>query len=96
MLATILGHPSVNSKTVERALQVYDNTRRPFANDIAQRSRLAGQYFSLHHDGLDLDTQETLAKNLQDLSQEITKNWEWCWNSDLDVEDSLRMLSALQ
>lgn len=47
ILAALLGHPSVTLKTLPRALQIYDQIRRPFSQRILQRSRLTGLHFNL-------------------------------------------------
>ena len=43
----ILSHPSVNIKTLPRALKIYDTIRRPFSQDIQRRSELTGTLYHL-------------------------------------------------
>ena len=65
-------------------LSVYDEIRRPFAADIACRSREAGKAFALH-----IENQEFDASKLQDLQQlmeTVRERWEYCWDTTLNID----------
>jgi len=95
-LATLLGHSSTTIDTLPRALQVFNSIRRPYANQIAERSRLNGHYFTLQYPGVDFDQisgDEQLEK-LQELGNAMTRNWEWTWTTTMDLKEAVRMLEA--
>jgi salicylate hydroxylase len=98
VLATVLGHPGTTRETLGRALSVYDHIRRPMALKVMEKSRLNGQYFSLHAGGLDFDrlAGRELDDKLQLLGDTFTKNWEWAWTTSADamVHEALRMLES--
>ncbi|KAF9233819.1 FAD/NAD(P)-binding domain-containing protein [Melanogaster broomeanus] len=84
-LATVLGHPSTTLKTVPRALAVYDKLRRPFSSDVALRAKVNGEISAFQVD-----------VPLAEMSEMVTKNWEWAWMSDLDeaLEDAVKILDS--
>ena len=43
----LLTHPSVNIKNLPRALKIYDDLRRPFAQNIQRLSELTGTLYHL-------------------------------------------------
>ena len=53
VLGTILAHPSVTRDNVHFALQVYEEIRRPFSQEVQTHSREAGLLFSLDAGGLE-------------------------------------------
>lgn len=65
---------------------------------VAERSRLNGQYFSLHvgSQGFDRLSGRDLADKLQRLGDTFTKNWEWAWTTSADamIHEALRMLES--
>lgn len=96
VLATLLGHSCTTVDTIPRALQVYNAVRRPYANQVAERSHLNGRYFTLEYNGVDFDqlSGEEQLDQLQGLGNAITRNWEWSWATTLNVRDAVRMLEA--
>ncbi|KAF8624142.1 hypothetical protein AX17_007205 [Amanita inopinata Kibby_2008] len=97
ILSSLLGHPKTTRETLEHALQVYDQVRRPFALEVQRKSRLAGRYFTFHPEvtNLDMDEGEEQSRDkLLDLAEKFTKNWEWAWTTHIEdsLEDALRML----
>jgi salicylate hydroxylase len=60
VLPTLLGHSRTTLNTIPRALTIYDTVRQPFANKVAEQSRLNCQYFTFyshdhdHHSGGDV------------------------------------------
>ncbi|KAF8624148.1 hypothetical protein AX17_007211 [Amanita inopinata Kibby_2008] len=101
ILSSLLGHPKTTLETLDHALQVYDQVRRPFSLEVYRKSRLAGQYMMLHPDVIDLtedkdgvvDGEQTRGK-LLNLAEELTKNWEWSWTTRIDgeFEGALKLL----
>jgi salicylate hydroxylase len=79
ILATVLGHRSTIRANVPRALQIFDEIRRPAAAAVMEGSRMNGRYFSFEVDGVDFDrcTGPQLWDNLQKLNSALVKNWEW-------------------
>ncbi|KAF8624147.1 hypothetical protein AX17_007210 [Amanita inopinata Kibby_2008] len=97
MLSSLLGNPKTTRKTLDHAIQVYDDTRKPFANGIYRKSRLAGHYMMLHPDVIDFpedEEPEVTMKNLAELGDNITENWSWSWRTRIDssVDDAVKML----
>lgn len=74
VLANVLSWALTSSKGkrkdgLERALVVYDSVRRPIANDIARKSRLAGRLFSYAEGRM----------SPEELGRKVKSNWEWSW-----------------
>ncbi|KAJ7923468.1 hypothetical protein B0H13DRAFT_1979915 [Mycena leptocephala] len=96
ILATVLGHRSTTRANIPRALQIFDEIRRPAAAAVMEASRMNGRYFSFEVDGVDFDrcTGPQLWDNLQKLNSALVKNWEWTWTTSVDgsIQDALRML----
>ncbi|KAF6760711.1 salicylate hydroxylase [Ephemerocybe angulata] len=95
VLATVLAHPSTTRENLSRALSIFDQVRRPVAQDVDDRNRLNGQYFTFWHTELDdqLPGDEKL-KILRDLAAKFTTNWEWAWSSSAEpvVREALQLL----
>jgi salicylate hydroxylase len=96
VLATLLGHHRTTANNISRALQIYDSVRQPYANKVAERSRLNGHYFTFHGADYDGLPEETLRDKLRWLAGSLMKNWEWCWTTTLDgtLKDAVRMLES--
>ncbi|KZT63440.1 FAD/NAD(P)-binding domain-containing protein [Daedalea quercina L-15889] len=45
ILGSLLAHPHATRQTLPRVLQIYDNIRRPFSQDIIRRSRTCGMLY---------------------------------------------------
>lgn len=99
-LATLLGHPSTASKTLNKVLSVYDTIRRPFSNEVAQRSLLNGKYYTMSKEFFDFEncSSDETKQKLEDLGSSIAKNWKWAWTTSLDgsLVEGVQMLEALQ
>lgn len=98
ILATVLGHSQTDMTSITHALHVYDAIRRPFAQDIAERSRVSGRHIMLQnnpgkYDFSNIGYEEQL-RVLHDLSEVVTRTWEWTWLSTLEdsVEEARRMV----
>ncbi|TBU21578.1 FAD/NAD(P)-binding domain-containing protein [Dichomitus squalens] len=62
ILSSLLAHPSVNLKTISRALKIYDDVRRPFAQNIQRVSDLTGSMYHLHEMGWEkVSAEESMA-----------------------------------
>jgi len=96
ILATLLGHSRTTPDTIPNTLQVYNAVRQPYANQVAERSRLNGQYFTFRYNGVNFDqlSIDELWNQLQELGNAVTRNWEWTWTTTLDVREAVRMLEA--
>jgi len=98
ILATLLGHPRTTRDSIHRALNIYDEIRRPAALRVAEKSRLNGLYFTLNIDGIDFDrlSGDYLWSKLQQLSRTFTRNWEWAWTTTVDgsLKEAVRMLEC--
>ncbi|KAG6844819.1 hypothetical protein H0H87_003386 [Tephrocybe sp. NHM501043] len=96
ILATVLGHPSTTKDTLHRALDIFDQIRRPPAQQVAENSRRAGQIFTLH--GLNLDglSNNALFTKLKSLSEEFIKIWEWTWTTSIEESrrEAIRLLES--
>ncbi|KAF8996101.1 salicylate 1-monooxygenase [Cyathus striatus] len=97
-LGSLLGHPSTTKETLARALSIYDQYRRPFSTDVANRSFVNGQHYTFANDQFDYFgcTVEAKATRLKEVGEAITKNWEWAWFTTIDesLEEALDELSA--
>lgn len=98
VLATVLGHARTTRESLGRALKVYDHIRRPMALKVVEKSRLSGQYFSLHIGGQGFDhlSGKDLGNKLHLLGDTFTKNWEWAWTTSANamINEAIRMLEA--
>jgi salicylate hydroxylase len=94
VLAALLGHPRTTLNTISRALTIYDTVRQPFANKVAEQSRLNGQYFTFY--GHDHDSGDASREKLQSLAGAFTRCWEWSWTTTVDgaLKDALKMLES--
>ncbi|KAF9070947.1 hypothetical protein BDP27DRAFT_560479 [Rhodocollybia butyracea] len=97
ILATALGHPSINRNNVQRALGVYDTIRCPISHKVMEASRRNGRYFTFELGGVDLDRMPPQKQRdyLQRLASNVKRSWEWAWNTSVDssVQEALRMLN---
>ncbi|PCH44584.1 salicylate hydroxylase [Wolfiporia cocos MD-104 SS10] len=90
LLATLLGHRKTTLPTLVRALRIYDELRRPFAQRVAETSRENGLLYTLNHPAL------ARGAGLDAAAARIRDNWAWAWETtiDGDVDRALRMLEA--
>ncbi len=89
VLAGLLGHLSTTVDTLSRALEVYDQIRRPFANSIVDGSRLSGimyEFNSVH------------GENYEVLGPAIERQWDWVRSPDpvQQLDEALSCLASDQ
>ncbi|KAG6877628.1 hypothetical protein C0993_005540 [Termitomyces sp. T159_Od127] len=86
LLAELLGHRLAKRETLPTVLRIYDVFRRPFAQDIAQKSFKNGSYLTLTHEDFILDGCEASeeAERLHEMGEVIIDNWRWAWETSLD------------
>ncbi|KAF8888036.1 hypothetical protein BD779DRAFT_1672449 [Infundibulicybe gibba] len=91
ILATLLGHHLTTSRNIAQVLSIYDQIRRPFAERVAEKSIINGQYFGLQLDGIDFDRNP---ERLPEIGDAIKKNWSWSWATTLDgaMEEAIQRL----
>ncbi|KAI0361039.1 FAD/NAD-P-binding domain-containing protein [Trametes cingulata] len=77
LLSRLLGHPHTNTDNVKSVLQVYSEIRRPRAQMVWDRSRLAGSIYDGHGPhGTDWDN----------VSQDLEGLFASVWHHDLDAD----------
>jgi hypothetical protein len=90
------------SDKVEEILRIYDEIRRPIANDVAAASRACCRHFNRNvreeHDGkevwklLDSDKEDEM-KRLQD---ELTNGWCYAWDRNSVSESADKAIELLK
>ncbi|KZP04830.1 FAD/NAD(P)-binding domain-containing protein [Athelia psychrophila] len=100
ILAALLANPKCTLASLPRVLQIYDEVRRPKANNVWNLSRKNGSMyefagpvcgeFRLHDDNFN---SESLAK----IAKVVMENYEWAWNTSAeeDRNQAVSMLSKL-
>lgn len=93
ILAAVLGHRQTTKASITRALDVYDTTRRPFAQDIAAKSHINGQY-AMMQKYESSSGPENQMQVLYELGEALTRNTEWAWSTTMDgsVEEAIKMI----
>lgn len=102
ILSVLLAHPLTTRETLQDALKIYETVRLPHGNEVQRLSRLNGklaEFADPRFSGLDIgnDTyekgkpSEDDEKKLKDLGDEIVKNWEWTWTTDIE-DDTKRAI----
>ncbi|TCD68035.1 hypothetical protein EIP91_011646 [Steccherinum ochraceum] len=101
LLSELLGHPLTTPFTLPRALSIYDTTRRPFAQHVAETSRENGLLYTLNYPGLRFDRPEdrdedNKMRRLGEVYYRIRRNWAWAWETTVegDVERARGMLEG--
>ncbi|KII84074.1 hypothetical protein PLICRDRAFT_46407 [Plicaturopsis crispa FD-325 SS-3] len=86
ILATVLGNPLTSIDAIPEALTIYDTIRRPFAQDIAERSFSNGLLFSFDRDNYESEfpDEESKRNKLKELRSSVTEQWKWAWSTTLD------------
>ena len=87
------------SHTLDRALQVYDAVRRPFAQFVADKSWDNGLVFTFNHPEFPITGQESdeeLDRILDQMVQRAKKNMSWAYTTYIqdDVKRAFDMLEA--
>lgn len=80
ILAKILGHTNTTRHTIQRALTIYDSTRRPFALGVQAKSKLTAKYLSFTAEGYEASrfTQNEYPNlKLEELGNRILEGWQW-------------------
>jgi hypothetical protein len=81
---------------VPQVLEIYSRIRQPIATEVARRSRLNGEHFTLRSRvGPDNHDLSSLA-HLQGVRDQIQNNFEWVAESDasVDLERAMKLLRA--
>jgi hypothetical protein len=95
VLASMLSHELTTKTTVAHVLEIYSRVRQPLATEVARRSRLNGEHFSLRTlAGPDHHHLSSSAR-LQGIAKQIQENFEWVSETDASV-DLQRAMSLLQ
>ena len=97
ILASLLSNELATKTTVAHVLEIYSRVRQPLATEVARRSRLNGEHFSLrtlaapdHHHHPSSSTR------LQGITKQIQDNFEWVSETDasVDLQRAMNLLRA--
>ncbi|KAK1230969.1 hypothetical protein PQX77_005943 [Marasmius sp. AFHP31] len=98
ILAELLGHHSTTTTTLSRALEVYDNLRRPWIDEVAERCRFNGRCYGLNYDNFPFETSSPLdaEQKLDEMGERIIDGWAWCWRTSAHsmLESALHKLET--
>ncbi|KAL0071037.1 hypothetical protein AAF712_001595 [Marasmius tenuissimus] len=98
ILAELLGRPSTTTAMLSRALQVYDNLRRPWADEVAEKCRFNGRCYGLNYDNLPFETSSPLdaEQKLNEMGERVIDGWAWCWRTSAHsmLENALHKLET--
>lgn len=87
VLACLLSQEELSPRTLPLALQVYDEVRRPIAQEVQRRSLEAGKAFSFNGRSMSGVSREESAMGsasleaLQDVNRELDEISHWTWTS---------------
>ncbi|KAH8105384.1 hypothetical protein BXZ70DRAFT_1004888 [Cristinia sonorae] len=87
VLASLLARPETTRETLPVALQVYDEIRRPFSQDILRRSYETGQIYYLQSRRLkdvtaeDSAAGDVTADTLENLCGDLREIFRWTWST---------------
>ncbi|KZT01928.1 FAD/NAD(P)-binding domain-containing protein [Laetiporus sulphureus 93-53] len=103
VLANIIAHPAVTMETLPDALRVYDEIRRPFSQEIVERSRQTGLIYDLVSPALPHITEEASASGeipseiLEEAGRMVVDLTSWLGSTSImdDRDKALAMLNAL-
>lgn len=90
VLSTILAQPDITSKTIPIALQVYDEVRRPFAQEVVRRSYRTGERMFLQCarvEGVTVDASAAGKVSLgvmEEIGAESAELLLWTWSTTID------------
>jgi salicylate hydroxylase len=104
ILGRTLAHPNCTKDTIVEALKIYEGIRLPFANTIAQKTRLVGLLYEFnvegHYDG-SYPVHGADSDAIQTVKRAIHEQWEWKEASErvpdddwFNAEEMLGKLSA--
>ncbi|KAK7676416.1 hypothetical protein QCA50_020634 [Cerrena zonata] len=99
ILGLLLSQPSVNTSNIADVLNIYDTIRKPFSQDVANRSTRMGKFFQLHPDHLPphVDFEKTRQGDraeLEKLGNAIDDLWSFHY-TEMPSEDWKRAKSML-
>jgi len=94
VLASLLSKELTTKTTVAHALEIYSRVRQPLATEVAKRSRLNGEHFSLRTLA-GTDHHLLSSARLQGITKQIQDNFEWVSETDASV-DLQRAMSLFQ
>ncbi|KAI0294488.1 salicylate hydroxylase [Multifurca ochricompacta] len=91
VLSTLLAHERTTKRNAQQVLEIYSRVRQPVATEVARRSRVNGEYFSLRP----LRSDFTLP-SLKEVTGRIQENFEWVSETDagLDLERAIELLQT--
>ena len=93
VLAVLLASPHARIDTLPAVLRAYDTVRRPFSQDILQRSYDAGTMLCLQSERVAAgDTSAANLRRLGDDLNDITR-WAWTTSSQVERDAALRLLA---
>jgi len=93
ILASLLSHDLTTRATASHVLGIYSRVRQPLATEVARRSRLNGEHFSLRGlTGPDVSSTRLLLGILK----QIQDNFEWVSETDaaIDLQRAMALLRA--
>jgi len=96
-LASLLSNELATKTTAAQVLGIYSRIRQPLATEVARRSRLNGEHFSLRTlAGSDHHRQITSSARLQGIVKQIQDNFEWVSETDasVDLQRAMGLLRA--
>ena len=104
ILASILSNPLVTKETLPEALKVYDEVRRPFANEIVRKSAASGRLYEFNEPesiivedfGKTEKVGESDAGLLWNVGHSVCDRWKWAWTTtiDGDQERAAKLLAS--
>lgn len=95
VLASLLSDELATKTTVAHVLEIYSRVRQPLATEVARRSRLNGEHFSLRTLAGPAHHHLSSSARLQGIAKQIQDNFEWVSETDASV-DLQRAMSLLR
>jgi len=97
VLSALLSSPKYTNATLGHVLNVYDQIRRPRAQNVAELSRTNGLLYEFNAPGYEyIQSQDSNVSpdKLDQLGREAREHWEWAWSTsaDGDIDTALSML----
>ncbi|CCL98471.1 uncharacterized protein FIBRA_00469 [Fibroporia radiculosa] len=103
ILAALLGHPGTTLENVDQVLKVYDEIRRPFSQEIVEKSRGNGLKYDLRSPGLEWMTEEKSVTSpltpaqLEELGDSIEDAFTWVKTTSVmdDLDKGIKRLEEV-
>jgi hypothetical protein len=86
VLSSLLSNELATKTTVAHVLEIYSRVRRPLATEVARRSRLNGEHFSLRTLAGPAHHYLSSSARLQGIAKQIQDNFEWVSETDASVD----------